>query len=339
MSKKDNNLIVGLDLGTSKVVAIVADVSNDNNIEIDISNKISNNNNNDEINKNDRLNLNNLDNSEFNMTKNKEKSTQKIFEFADISSNPNTNNGNNDNNNLEKKEIQNNQAYFKNTENFIYEEKEEPNKNNNENPNNKNDENKNFSFKAIPNYNLKDTKHKEDSESSFLNKQKNVINKINLDFKTGIDNLNTKMHSDENNIDEIKYMDDYNSVNNYAEVIKNKIYHLNLEEKRNVEELLNKLNGRYVNQIDWDKQYIKVLTPSQNDPEYEETWAQLENGSDYSGHIKNFMPNGQGKEYRKDGIFYTGEFRNGKWHGQGVITNVNLDTFQGEFVNGCICGI
>ena len=34
MSKKDNNLIVGLDLGTSKVVAIVADVSNENNIEI-----------------------------------------------------------------------------------------------------------------------------------------------------------------------------------------------------------------------------------------------------------------------------------------------------------------
>ena len=34
MSKKDNNLIVGLDLGTSKVLAIVADVSNENNIEI-----------------------------------------------------------------------------------------------------------------------------------------------------------------------------------------------------------------------------------------------------------------------------------------------------------------
>lgn len=34
MSKKDNNLIVGLDLGTSKVVAIVADVSNDNKIEV-----------------------------------------------------------------------------------------------------------------------------------------------------------------------------------------------------------------------------------------------------------------------------------------------------------------
>ncbi len=34
MSKKDDNLIVGLDLGTSKVVAIVADVSNENKIEI-----------------------------------------------------------------------------------------------------------------------------------------------------------------------------------------------------------------------------------------------------------------------------------------------------------------
>ena len=34
MSKKDNNLIVGLDIGTSKVVAIVADASNDNKIEI-----------------------------------------------------------------------------------------------------------------------------------------------------------------------------------------------------------------------------------------------------------------------------------------------------------------
>lgn len=34
MSKKDNNLIVGLDIGTSKVVAIVADASNDNQVEI-----------------------------------------------------------------------------------------------------------------------------------------------------------------------------------------------------------------------------------------------------------------------------------------------------------------
>lgn len=34
MSKKDNNLIVGLDIGTSKVVAIVADASNDSQIEI-----------------------------------------------------------------------------------------------------------------------------------------------------------------------------------------------------------------------------------------------------------------------------------------------------------------
>lgn len=34
MSKKDNNLVVGLDLGTSKVVAVVADISNDNKIEI-----------------------------------------------------------------------------------------------------------------------------------------------------------------------------------------------------------------------------------------------------------------------------------------------------------------
>lgn len=34
MSRKDNNLVVGLDLGTSKVVAVVADISSDNKIEV-----------------------------------------------------------------------------------------------------------------------------------------------------------------------------------------------------------------------------------------------------------------------------------------------------------------
>ena len=164
----------------------------------------------------------------------------------------------------------------------------------------------------------------------------NKNNKINLDFKTGIDNLNNKLKADHTEKDEIKYLEEYSS---NGEILLNKIYRLNEDDKKNVEKILKKLNGKYVNQIDWEKNCLKIFKPSQNDYEYDETWAQLENGSDYSGHVINLMPNGYGKEYRKDGIFYSGEFRNGKWNGQGVITNVNLDTFQGEFINGCICGI
>lgn len=244
-----------------------------------------------------------LDNSDFNMAKNKEKSTQKIFEFADVSGNQQANNF-------------------------------------------KNNSNNNFSFKAIP-----DSSIKEISEVNYLNKQRNTI--LNQEFKTGLDNLNKKLNTDLNHKDELKDMEDYNSyksvknnndnnninIFNKAEAIKNKYYQLTFEEKKKVDVLLEKLNGRFVNQIDWDKPCIRLINPSGSEYEYEETWAQMENGSDYSGHVINFMPNGQGKEFRKDGIFYSGEFKNGKWHGQGVITNVDLDTFQGEFINGCICGI
>lgn len=293
---------------------------------------------------NNRINNNNsLDNSEFNMAKNKEKSTQKIFEFAEVSGNQDKNNSNNS----ALKELSGNSKSDK--ENLI------------NIKNNNNNNNKDFSFKNQ----VIDSEHKElknfsekekldASEANFINKQKNTINKLNQDFKTGIDNLNTKLNSDLNHKEEdVKYMEDYNSYNsvnnnnkiynitntNYTEAIKNKIYQFNYEEKKRVEELLDKLNGRFVNQIDWDKACIRLVNPSGSEYEYEETWAQMENGSEYSGHVVNFMPNGQGKEYRKDGIFYSGELRNGKWHGIGVITDVNLDTFQGEFVNGCICGI
>ncbi len=70
-----------------------------------------------------------------------------------------------------------------------------------------------------------------------------------------------------------------------------------------------------------------------------EEWAPLSNKSFYSGDIKNNAPNGYGKEYRVDGLIYDGMFMNGKWHGVGTITNENLDTTVGEYINGRICGI
>jgi hypothetical protein len=100
-----------------------------------------------------------------------------------------------------------------------------------------------------------------------------------------------------------------------------------------------KLNNRYVNQINWQMKYIKVVNPSSTDQEYEETWIELDNGSNYSGPVKNGMPNGVGKEYRSDGVLYTGSFFEGKWHGFGTLTLVTLDTYSGEFINGCISGI
>jgi len=288
--------------------------------------------------KNQRVNDNNCLDSEFNMNINTEKNTQKIFEFAEVSSNYHKNNITSGSNDPSINESGNNKSVY-------------------ENININNIDNKFFSFKNVVKDSqineLKDIPVKEkldDSESKFLNKQNTTINKLNKDFKTGIDNLNSKLNSDLNHKEEVKYMDDYNSYNSIngnimnnnnseAEEIKNKIYKFSMEEKKRVENILDKLNGRFVNQMDWDKPSIKLINPSSSEYDYEETWAQMENGSDYSGHVVNLMPNGEGKEYRKDGIFYTGEFKNGKWHGIGVITDVNLDTFQGEFVNGCICGI
>jgi len=268
-----------------------------------------------------RINISCFENSEFNMTRNKEKSTQKIFEFAEVTA------------------IDNNEKYETNEKerNINLENIKTDNFNNEIN-------NKNFSFKAIPCPLVKDFEEGsiiKNSENKFLNNnnQKNVINRINKDFKTEIDHLNSKLHAEQNNLDEANLMDDYNSANVYAEALKNKIYHLSNDDKKFVDDLLNKLNNTFVNQVDWDKPFIKLINPSQDVFEYQETLAQMENGSDYSGHVMNSMPNGLGKEFRKDGICYHGEFKNGKWHGQGVITNVYLDMYQGEFINGCICGI
>lgn len=106
-----------------------------------------------------------------------------------------------------------------------------------------------------------------------------------------------------------------------------------------MESVLAKLGGRFVNQKDWEKDSIKIVNPTSDLVEYEETWVELENGSNYSGSVKNGMPHGFGKEYRPDGSLYTGYFNKGKWHGPGTLTNETLDSYQGEFIDGCICGI
>lgn len=108
---------------------------------------------------------------------------------------------------------------------------------------------------------------------------------------------------------------------------------------KHMEEVITKLEGKFVNQDGWDKETIRVINPTSDKDEYEETWVKLENGSDFTGQVKNGMPHGKGKEYRKDGLIYTGNFYQGKWHGKGHITNINLDNYQGEFIDGCICGI
>lgn len=111
------------------------------------------------------------------------------------------------------------------------------------------------------------------------------------------------------------------------------------KDKAYMESAVTRLEGRFTNQDKWNKDSIKVVNPTSDLPEYQETWVELENGSNYSGPVKNGMPHGYGKEYRLDGNLYTGNFRRGKWHGSGIITNERLDSYQGEFINGCICGI
>jgi hypothetical protein len=98
-----------------------------------------------------------------------------------------------------------------------------------------------------------------------------------------------------------------------------------------------KLNNKYVNQNNWQMKYIKVVNPDSDTEEYD--WIELDNGSNYSGPVKDGMPNGEGKEYRPDGVVYAGSFFEGKWHGFGTLTLVTLDTYSGEFINGCISGI
>ena len=96
-----------------------------------------------------------------------------------------------------------------------------------------------------------------------------------------------------------------------------------------------------INQKYCERKEICVTNPTKpNNPiAYEETLVKLENGSQYSGIVKNGMPNGFGKEYRQDGFLYSGYFRNGKWQGPGTITTDTLDVYHGEFINGYFCGI
>lgn len=96
-----------------------------------------------------------------------------------------------------------------------------------------------------------------------------------------------------------------------------------------------------VNQDQCYKDIILIKNPTKkiNLIEYEESLVDLDNGSKYSGKVKNGSPNGIGKEYRKDGSLYNGYFKNGKWHGDGIITTNSLDMFKGEFINGYFCGI
>lgn len=112
-----------------------------------------------------------------------------------------------------------------------------------------------------------------------------------------------------------------------------------VKEQKSMDEILLKLGSTFVNQKDWNKPCLKLINPSSSELFFEETWAELENGSNYSGPVKNGMPHGLGKEYRSDGSLYTGYFFEGKWQGTGTITTDRLDTYTGEFIDGCICGI
>jgi hypothetical protein len=120
---------------------------------------------------------------------------------------------------------------------------------------------------------------------------------------------------------------------------KNQNMNIFQRDQKYMSEIISKLEGKFINQKNWEKDCIKVINQTSNEIEYEEAWVELENGSNYSGPVKNGMPHGYGKEYRPDGSLYTGYFFEGKWHGPGTITNETLDTYNGEFIDGCICGI
>jgi hypothetical protein len=106
-----------------------------------------------------------------------------------------------------------------------------------------------------------------------------------------------------------------------------------------MDDVLVKLEGKFVNQNNWQREFVKIVNPSSSDESYVEELAHLDNGSTYSGQVKNGMPHGMGKEFRQDGGLYSGSFYQGKWHGFGTITNENLDSYSGEYIDGCICGI
>lgn len=111
------------------------------------------------------------------------------------------------------------------------------------------------------------------------------------------------------------------------------------KEEKYMDDVLVKLDSKFVNQINWQKECIRIVNPSSDKESYIEELAQMENGSTYSGEVKNGMPHGLGKEFRQDGALYSGSFYQGKWHGLGTLTTENLDSYSGEYIDGCICGI
>jgi len=84
---------------------------------------------------------------------------------------------------------------------------------------------------------------------------------------------------------------------------------------------------------------IEDLQANKNVQLEEHQLSKLENGSSYSGKMRNGKPYGQGTEFLKEGISYVGEFRNGRRHGVGYIVNSNLDMTYAEFINGRPVGI
>jgi len=185
--------------------------------------------------------------------------------------------------------------------------------------------------------------YKQENQENVINKLYDLVNvfcKIKDRIEDRLDDrLEDKLEEDT----EEKIIDIEPEKKHSQNQIQNVLKSINTKSIRDVkymEELITKLDGKFVNQDDWDKECIKVINPSSTTKdEYEESWIKLENGSDYTGMVKNGMPHGFGKEFRKDGSIYTGYFYQGKWHGTGNITNINLDNYQGEFIDGCICGI
>ena len=64
----------------------------------------------------------------------------------------------------------------------------------------------------------------------------------------------------------------------------------------------------------------------------------LPDGSQYTGGVKDNLPEGQGNVTYTNGKKFIGEFKNGKPEGQGVMTSPNGQTFAGEFKNGDLVG-
>jgi hypothetical protein len=170
--------------------------------------------------------------------------------------------------------------------------------------------------------------------------EENIHNKVNTEMLNDLNFLKTNNeHFDNINIDsEMKDKDDNCNITTTGNHTHSNIFE-NARDKNQMAKVLSKLEGKFVNQNGWEKECIKIVNPTSELTEYEEVWVELENSSNYSGPVKNGMPHGFGKEYRPDGSLYTGYFNQGKWHGSGTITTETLDTYQGEFIDGCICGI